>query len=242
MSRNGTRNDAAPAGPADETILIIEDDRSLREGLAMNFQLQGYQVLTAADGEDGVRLAFDARPDLIILDLMLPGLSGLEILSELRAREERVPVLILSARNTTGNKIEGLEMGADDYVTKPFELPELLARAEVMLRRRRAMIREQPKLELGRILIDQAARRVLVDGTEANLSAKEFDLLCLLARSPRKPFTREAILDSVWGWDFTGTARTVNNYILSLRQKIEEDPANPRHIITVRQVGYKLEP
>ena len=242
MARTGPNVDDVNGAHADETILIIEDDRSLREGLAMNFQLRGYQVLTAADGEDGVRLAFDARPDLIILDLMLPGLSGLEILSELRAREERVPVLILSARDTTDNKIEGLETGADDYVTKPFELPELLARAEVMLRRRRTMIRDQPKLELGRIVVDQAARRVLVDGNEAVLSAKEFDLLCLLAGSPRKPFTREAILDNVWGWDFSGTTRTVNNYILSLRQKIEQDPANPRHIITVRQVGYKLEP
>ncbi|MFH2010041.1 MAG: response regulator transcription factor [bacterium] len=241
MSRNETRDVGVNGGSSDETILIIEDDRSLRDGLAMNFQLRGYHVVTAADGEDGVRLAFDARPALIILDLTLPGLSGLEILSELRAREERVPVLILSARNTTNNKIEGLEMGADDYVTKPFELPELLARAEVMLRRQRALVRHQPKLELGRIVIDQAARRVLVDGKEANLSAKEFDLLRLLARSPGKPITREAILDKVWGWDFSGTTRTVNNFILSLRQKIEEDPANPRHIITVRQVGYKLE-
>ena len=225
-----------------ETILIVEDDRSLREGLAMNFQVRGFRVLTAADGEEGLRLAFNSRPDLIILDLMLPGMSGLDILAELRERGERVPVLILSARGTIDNKIEGLQTGADDYVTKPFELPELLARAEVMLRRNRTEAREQPKLEFGEIVIDQVARRVLVAGREVALSAKEFDLLRLLAQAPGKPLTRESILDQVWGWDFAGTTRTVNNFILSLRQKIEADPAHPRHLITVRQVGYKLEP
>lgn len=226
----------------EETILIVEDDRSLREGLAMNFQLRGYRVLTAADGDEGIRAAFDENPDLIILDIMLPGPSGLEILSELRARKERVPVLILSARDTTDNKIEGLEAGADDYLSKPFELPELLARAEVMLRRQRTLVQEQPRLVVGDIEIDQAARQVSRAGEPVVLSAKEFDLLRLLALSPGKPFTRESILDQVWGWDFSGTTRTVNNFILSLRQKLESDPTSPRHILTVRQVGYKLEP
>jgi len=226
----------------DETILIVEDDRSLREGLAMNFQLRGYRVLTAADGDEGMRAAFDERPSLIILDISLPGPSGLEILSELRARAERVPVLILSARDTTDNKIEGLETGADDYLSKPFELPELLARAEVMLRRQRALVQQQPRLLVGDIEIDQSTRRVTRAGEPVVLSAKEFDLLQLLARSPGKPFTRESILDQVWGWDFSGTTRTVNNFILSLRHKLEADPASPRHILTVRQVGYKIEP
>jgi len=225
-----------------ETILIVEDDRSLREGLAMNFQLRGYRVLTAADGDEGIRAAFDERPDLIILDIMLPGPSGLEILSELRARAERVPVLILSARDTTDNKIEGLETGADDYVSKPFELPELLARAEVMLRRQRVLVQGRPRIVVGVIEIDQATRQVTRAGEPVALSAKEFDLLRLLASSPGKPFTRESILDQIWGWDFSGTTRTVNNFILSLRRKLEVDPARPRHIITVRQVGYKLEP
>lgn len=225
-----------------ETILIVEDDRSLREGLAMNFQLRGYRVLTAADGDEGIRAAFDERPDLIILDIMLPGPSGLEILSELRARAERVPVLILSARDTTDNKIEGLETGADDYVSKPFELPELLARAEVMLRRQRSLVQGRPRLIVGDIEIDQSTRRVTRAGEPVALSAKEFDLLRLLASSPGKPFTRESILDQIWGWDFSGTTRTVNNFVLSLRQKLEVDPARPRHILTVRQVGYKMEP
>jgi len=129
-----------------EKILVIEDEKALRDGLAMNFHVHGYEVLTAADGEEGMQKAFDAHPDLIVLDIMLPGWSGLDILSELRERSEDVPVLLLSARSTTEDKIEGLELGADDYMTKPFELPELLARVEVMLRRRRSERRAEPRL------------------------------------------------------------------------------------------------
>ncbi len=230
------------SGGATERILIIEDDRALRDGLEMNFQLRGYEVVTAADGDEGLQLAFDARPDLIILDLMLPGLNGLEILTELRAREQRVPVLILSARDTVDQKIEGLGLGADDYVTKPFELPELMARAEAMLRRRRTEQQSQPRLTFGQVTLDPVSRTVAKAGREVPLSAKEFDLLHLLAATPDKPFTRETILEKVWGWGFEGTARTVNNFILTLRQKLEDDPAHPRHIVTVRQVGYKLVP
>jgi len=224
-----------------ETILIIEDDRSLREGLAMNFHFQGYDVLTAADGEEGMLKAFDARPDLIVLDITLPGFSGLDILSELRERCESVPVLILSARDTTDNKIEGLRLGADDYVTKPFELPELLARVQAMLRRRRAEQENQPGIEFGRVIVYPASRRITLDGTEVELSAKEFDLLSLLARSPGRAFSREIILDRVWGWGFDGTPRTVDNFIMALRRKLESDPARPQHIKTVRQIGYKLQ-
>lgn len=228
-------------GPG-ETILVVEDDRSLRDGLAMNFQLQGYRVLTAVDGDEGMKKAFDARPDLIVLDIMLPGWSGLEILSELREKGEDVPVLILSARDKVPDKVEGFDLGADDYVAKPFELPELLARVEAMLRRRRAERRAEPRVTFGEVEIDPAGRTVTVRGEEVYLSAREFDLLLLLARSPGRPFTREVILDRVWGWGFDGTSRTVDNFIMSLRQKVEADPSKPRHIKTVRQVGYKLEP
>lgn len=231
-----------PNGQPSELLLIIEDDRSLREGLAMNFQLRDYRVLTASDGDEGLRQSFDARPDLILLDLMLPGMSGLEILAELRERGSRAPVLILSARDTTAQKIEGLGLGADDYVTKPFELPELFARVEVLLRRSREAIASQPRIAFGHVVIDPTARQVLRSGQEVVLSAKEFDLLLLLARSMGRPVARETILEQVWGWSYDGTARTVNNFILSLRQKLESDPARPRHIQTVRQVGYKLAP
>ncbi len=223
------------------TILVVEDDRSLREGLVMNFTLQGYRTVAARDGKEGLQRAFDARPDLIVLDIMLPDLSGLEILEELRDRDQDVPVLILSARGRTGDKVEGLRLGADDYLGKPFELSELLARVEALLRRRRARAEAALPIRFGEVEIDPSLRRVAVAGTEIPLSAKEYELLHLLARSPGRPFTRDQILEQVWRWDFEGTARTVDNFILALRQKIEADPANPRHIKTVRQVGYKLE-
>ena len=225
-----------------ETILIVEDDRSLREGLVMNLELRGYKVIEAEDGDAGMTLCFDAKPDLVILDIKLPGYSGLEILAELRAREEDVLVLILSARDSSGDKIEGLHIGADDYVTKPFDLNELLARVEAMLRRQRVRQNKQPKLSFGQLEIDPVTRTVTVGGKPAALSAKEFDLLLLLAQAPGTPFTRQQILDQVWGWGFDGTARTVNNFVLALRQKLERDPAKPDHIKTVRQVGYRFDP
>lgn len=236
MSANGER-------PAEgEAILVVEDDRSLREGLAMNFRLRGYRVLTAATGNEGLRAAFDGRPDLVVLDLMIPGVDGLEILSELRGRQVDVPVLILSARDRLEDKVRGLEIGADDYMTKPFQLPELVARVEALLRRRRTERRAATALGFGDVRIDPEARRVTVRGVEVPLSAREFDLLALLAASPGRAFTREAILERVWGWSFEGTARTVDNFIRSLRQKVEADPARPRHLVTVRHVGYRLEP
>lgn len=226
----------------EDTILVIEDDRALREGLALNFELHGYQVETAADGEEGMRKAFDIRPDLIILDIMLPGWSGLDILAELRNRRRDVPVLILSARGTTDNKVEGLNIGADDYLAKPFELPELLARVEAMLRRRRVNLPSEPLVVFGHVTLDRDNRRVSVRGTEVALSAKEFDLLCFLALPPGRPRTREEILNNVWGWDFEGSPRTVDNFIRSLRRKLEPDPSHPRHILTAHGVGYKLQP
>ena len=225
-----------------ETVLVVEDDRSLREGLAMNFRLRGYRVLTAATGDEGLRAAFDGQPDLVVLDLMLPGVDGLGILEELRGREVDVPVLILSARDRLQDKVRGLEIGADDYMTKPFQLPELVARVEALLRRRRSGRRAATALGFGDVRIDPEARRVTVRGAEVPLSAREFDLLALLAGSPGRAFTREAILEKVWGWSFEGTARTVDNFIRSLRQKVEADPAQPRHLVTVRHVGYRLEP
>lgn len=225
-----------------ESLLVVEDDRSLREGLAMNFRLRGYRVLTAATGEEGLRAAFDGRPDLVVLDLMLPGVDGLGILQELRSRDVDVPVLILSARDRLQDKVRGLEIGADDYMTKPFQLPELVARVEALLRRRRAERRSASALGFGEVRIDAEGRRVTVRGAEVALSAREFDLLALLAGSPGRAFTRETILEKVWGWSFEGTARTVDNFIRSLRQKVEADPARPRHLVTVRHVGYRLEP
>lgn len=228
-------------GSKGETILVIEDDRSLREGLALNLGLHGYRVVTARDGDEGLSKALDTRPDLLVLDVMLPGLSGLEVLAELRERGRDVPVLILSARGGTGHKVEGLRLGADDYLGKPFELSELLARVEAQLRRRRNRTAGAEPLRFGAVELDPARRQVSRDGVPVALSAKEYELLHLLAASPGRPFRREQILEQVWGWDFEGTTRTVDNFILALRQKLEADPARPRHLKTVRQVGYKLE-
>jgi DNA-binding response OmpR family regulator len=235
------------SGPASQDraralILVIEDDRALRDGLAMNLRLQGYNVQTAADGEAGMRAAFDARPDLIVLDIMMPSWSGLDILEELRKRGEQVPVLILSARNTTSNKVEGLNLGADDYMTKPFDLPELIARVQAMLRRRSSEKEDLPALSFGDIDIDRAARSVEVRGRRIELSAKEFDLLCLLAASPGQVFTRETILERVWGWDYEGTPRTVDNFVASLRKKLKGGRRTAVCIRTVPRVGYKFEP
>ena len=229
-------------GPTGEKVLIVEDDRSLREGLTMNLKASGYGVITAADGNEGLRLAFDQAPDLIILDIMLPGQSGLEILAELRRQQVQTPVLILSARDLLPDKLEGFGLGADDYVTKPFDLRELLARIDAALRRRRLQARDQQKLQFADVVVDFQARTVQRDGEDVPTTPREFDLLALLVRNPRKAFSREQILREVWGFEYEGTTRTVDNFVVSLRQKLEQDPQSPRYLVTVRTVGYRFDP
>jgi DNA-binding response OmpR family regulator len=236
------RGDAAQASGQEALVLVVEDDRALREGLVTAFRRRGWRILEAGDGPEGLKLAFDRSPDVIVLDLMLPGLTGFDLLAELRERGLETPVLILSARGRVEEKVEGFRLGADDYVTKPFHLPELMARVETMLRRLARRREAAEVLTFGPILVDVPSRTVRRRGTEVPLLAREFDLLCLLARNPGRPFRRETILERVWGWDFEGTTRTVDNYVLSLRQKLEDDPTHPRHIRTVRQVGYRLDP
>jgi len=223
-----------------ETILVVEDNQALREGLVLNFRNRGYRVDSARDGCEGMQKAVATRPDLIVLDVVLPGPSGLDILTELRRNHRKVPVLILSARGCTDDKVKGLENGADDYLAKPFDLPELMARVEVMLRRRRADTTRDELVTVGPLALRRERRQVLVEGREIELSAKEFGVLDFLAEAPGRPRTREEILDRVWGWDFDGSTRTVDNFIVSLRQKLERDPGRPRHIVTVRGIGYKL--
>jgi two-component system alkaline phosphatase synthesis response regulator PhoP len=222
-------------------ILVIEDDRALREGLALNLRLHGYAPCVAEDGEVGMRMAFDSKPDLIVLDIMMPCWTGLDILEELRKRGESVPVLILSARSTTPDKVEGLTMGADDYMTKPFDLPELIARIEVMLRRRRSEKDSLPPLIFGNVTIDRIGRVVNVNNKPIQLSAREFDLLCLLAATPGTVYSRDTILERVWGWDYEGTARTVDNFIANLRKKLQPNPKDPQYIQTIPRIGYRLE-
>ncbi len=223
-----------------ELILLVEDNRTLRDGLALNLRLHNYRVLTALDGETGLQLALDKRPDLIVLDIMLPKISGLEVLRTLRKNGEKIPVLILSARGTTSDKVAGLNLGADDYLNKPFDLPELLARIGAMLRRQRNE-EQQPALKLGDMVIVPSEQRVRVRGRVVEMSAREFALLHLLASAPGKVFTRETILQRVWGWEYEGTARTVDNFVASLRKKIEPDPASPVYLRTVPRLGYRIE-
>lgn len=221
-------------------ILIVEDNPSLRDGLALNLRLHGYQVLTAADGDRGLQLAFEKRPHLIVLDIMLPDMSGLDVLRQLRRHGEQTPVLILSARGSTPDKVEGLKLGADDYLAKPFDLPELLARVDAMLRRRRIQTK-QPDIKLGAIEIAACSRRVRIEGQPVAMTAREFDLLYLLASAPGTVFTRDTILERIWGWDYEGTARTVDNFVANLRKKIEPDPGNPIYLHTVPRMGYRME-
>ncbi len=226
------------------TILIVEDDATLCEMLALNLRSAGYQVWTAGDGAAGIELARTQAPDLILLDLMLPELDGLTVCRSLR-RASDVPIMILTARSGELDKIVGLESGADDYMTKPFSLRELIARVRAMLRRTRmAETKTEVKTDtmtIGNIKIDIARHQVTKGGTTVELTPKEFDLLAFLAGNKGFVFSRDQLLEKVWGYEFAGDTRTVDVHIRWLRQKIEDNPEAPVHLITVRGTGYKLE-
>ena len=221
-------------------VLIVEDDSSLLFGLKKNLQFEGYEVLTASDGEAGLGLAVDERPDLIILDVMLPRMNGFEVCEVLRSNKVETPVIFLTAKALESDKVTGLTLGGDDYKTKPFSVAELLARIQTVLRRVNAS--EGEKLTIGPLELDLSGRSVLLEGKEVNLTTKEFELLCFMARNIGKVLPRERILQKVWGYNYYGTARTIDNFINRLRQKIEENPLEPRFLLTVRGVGYKLRP
>jgi DNA-binding response OmpR family regulator len=222
------------------TLLIVEDDATVRETLALNLQSEGYQVETAQDGEQALEAARRARPDLVVLDVMLPRLDGLTLLRILR-RESQVPVILLTARGTETDKIVGLETGADDYVVKPFSLGELLARIRAALRRGRPAGPPSTELISGDLSLDLVSRRVNLEGRELQLAPREFELLATLVRNKDAVLTRDLLLAQVWGDDFVGDTRTVDVHIRWLRQKIERDPSNPLRITTVRGVGYRFE-
>jgi DNA-binding response OmpR family regulator len=222
------------------TILIVEDDNTVRETLALNLRAEGYEVLSAADGEAGLKAARDGGPDLVILDVMLPRLDGLTVCRILR-RESDVPILLLTARGTEADKIIGLETGADDYIVKPFSLGEFLARVRAGLRRGRSARPEPTELASGNLRLDLAARRAYRGEVEVPLAPREFDLLAVLMRNRGAVLTRELLLARVWGDSFQGDARTVDVHIRWLRQKIEADPSDPQRITTVRGVGYRFE-
>ena len=224
----------------DARILLVEDDASIREITALGLRGAGFEVETASDGAEGLDRWRRDRPDLVLLDVMLPRLDGLEVLRAIR-REATTPVVMLTARADTIDVVVGLESGADDYVRKPFELPELVARVRAALRRRGADVGEAADagIPLGPLHIDPAGRTVSRDGTTIELTRTEFDLLVELARHAGQVVARDQLLDRVWGYDYLGDSRLVDVAIGRLRAKVEPDPAEPRLILTVRGVGYK---
>jgi DNA-binding response OmpR family regulator len=224
-----------------DTVLLVEDDAAILRGLEMNLRVDGYRVLTATDGAAALRAFAAARPDLVILDLGLPSVDGIDVVRQIRAQDQDVPVLILSARHGESDKVLGLSLGADDYVTKPFALAELLARVRGLLRRRRRLATPEV-LRFGRVEMDVPARVLRVGGQPVDVTTLEFDVLRFLAQQPMRALTREQIMQAVWGAGHAGTLRTVDNFIARLRTKIEDDPSNPLHIETVRGVGYRFNP
>ncbi len=225
--------------PLKETILVVEDDVSIRTGLELNLRAEGYKVYSASDVASGRKLALRWTPDLIVLDLMLPDGSGLEVLRELRRQDLEMQVLILSAMGQEADKVRGLQLGADDYMTKPFGLSELLARIDAALRRTRQQ-KAGAALGFGDVEIHRATREVCREESQIKLTSKEYDLLVYMAERPDRVFSRQHLLQLFWGQSYRGTTRTVDNFICNLRGKLEPDPSSPRHLLTVHGVGYRL--
>ena len=228
-----------------EKIVVIEDDPSILRGLQLNLGMEGYLVRSASDGETGLRLAKTESPDLVVVDVMLPRLGGLEVVREIRKDDPDLPILILSAKGQEVDKVAGLKFGADDYMVKPFGLKELLARIDALLRRRRARGETGPNRavrRVGDIELDLDARRAAVGGRELELTSREYDLLAFFVTHPERVYSREQLMEAVWGSRYFGTARTVDNFIARLRAHIGDDAERPRHLETVRGVGYRFNP
>lgn len=222
------------------SVLLVEDDATLASAVRYNLEREGYRCLVAVDGARGLELARRERPAVVLLDLMLPGLDGLEVCRRIRA-ESNVPIIMLTARVDEIDRVVGLEVGADDYVTKPFGMRELLARVRAALRRSQMppdAESEARRLTFGPFRIDPASRQLEREGAALALKPKEFDLLLFFARNPAQVFTREQLLERVWGYDYEGGSRTVDVHVHWLREKIEPDPAQPRYLLTSRGAGY----
>lgn len=231
------------------TVFLVEDDESLSSAVAYNLRRAGYDVVALADGEAALRALATQQPDLIVLDIMLPTIDGFEVCRQVR-RTSSVPILVLTARDDEVDRVVGLELGADDYLTKPFSMRELLARVKALLRRRALLIEElqrdqatsPERLVVGPVTIDLAARRVWRSGREVALKPKEYELLVYLARHQGRVCTSDGLLRAVWGYEGYGDTRTLAVHIHGLREKLEDDPRHPRLIETVRGIGYRLSP
>ncbi len=222
-----------------DRVLLIEDDRNILRGLEINLGIEGFEVRTAENGARGLKLALEWRPDLVVLDVMMPEMDGYEVCRRLRASGARVPVIFLSAKGAEMDKVMGLDLGADDFVTKPFSLHELLARIKAQIRRGRSPKDDPALVSFGKVEADFARGEVRYGGAVVDLTAREFRLLQYLVSREGRVVTRQMILDAVWGEDYFGTERTVDNFVTRLRQKL--DPAEePQHLLTVRGMGYRF--
>jgi two-component system response regulator VicR len=224
-------------------ILIVEDEKNIVDILRFNLQREGYDTLEAHDGEKGLQLALEQDPNLILLDVMLPKMDGFEVCRAIRAQRCKIPIIMLTAREEEMDKVLGLELGADDYITKPFSMRELLARVKANIRR--TVMEDQPTVEgscltCGPMEIDEAARAVYKNGVLLELTVREYDLLCFLAKQPGTVFSREDLMTKVWNYDYVGDARTVDVTVRRLREKIEDNPAQPAILLTRRGAGYLL--
>jgi len=236
-------NSRVRSGPK-RRVLVVEDDASISLGLRINLEGEGYEVLSAEDGERGLAIAREERPDLVILDVMLPKMNGLQVLRAIRQHQMQMPIIMLSARSGEMDKVAGLELGAEDYVAKPFSLAELLARVRAALRRGPRAVEAAAISSVhtfGDVRIDVAARTVTRKGVLVDMTATEFDVLLCLVEARGVALSREAIFSHVWGPNHHGTPRTIDNFIQQLRAKLEPDPQKPRHMLTVRGVGYRFD-
>ena len=223
-------------------ILIIEDDVSILRGLKDNLTFEGYRVHTSTDGQEGLKLALEKHIDLLLLDIMLPGINGYEICRRLKKEKPQLPVIMITARGSEMDTVAGLDIGADDYISKPFSIHELLARVRAVLRRSSTDEQEIETYSFGNVSLDFKKFQATVNNEQIELSSKEFAIMKYLIEHEQEVIHRHELLEKVWGFDVTPTTRTVDNYILDLRKKLEEDPSNPKHIITVRGAGYKFIP
>ena len=227
-----------------KTVLIVEDEQNIVDILAFNLSREGYDTIEAYDGVTGLQLALEHNPDLILLDLMLPGMNGFEVCRRVRESGSSTPILMLTAREEEADKVMGLELGADDYITKPFSMRELLARVKANIRRgamAAAVVSQGPRSVAGekRLVIDRGMAVVRKDGKNLDLTQREYDLICFLAAEPGKIFSREILMERVWNYDgYVGDVRAVDVAVRRLREKLEDDPANPAFIVTKRGMGY----
>jgi DNA-binding response OmpR family regulator len=224
------------------SVLVVDDEPTIAEVVARYLERAGYRTRIAADGLRAIDAAAEQRPDLVVLDLMLPGIDGLEVMRRLRERDRGTPVILLTAKGEESDRVIGLRLGADDYVVKPFSPAELVARVDAVLRRVDISPTQEAPIELEDMTIDPAARQVIVRGSEVPLTQREFDVLLFLARHPGQVFSRNQLMDAVWQYSFYSDTSTVTVHVRRLRAKIEADPAQPRHIQTVWGVGYRFAP